>query len=160
MSDETNFDAPATIWLWLFPVTYVAHIAEEFWGGGGYPAFMLRTRGITITPTRFLVMSGVAWGLMLVGVMLARRLRFQDWLLVCLGTLVLANGLSHTINTLLRGEYNPGLVSGVLVWIPLGVVTLFRLKGSMQGSRYMAAIAVGSGIQVVISLLAMKGGSA
>ena len=31
---------------WLFPLSYLLHIAEEYWGGEGYLAYLLRIRGV------------------------------------------------------------------------------------------------------------------
>ena len=159
MTSDTRPDRPALTWLlWLFPLTFLIHIAEEYWGGGGFSAYLARARGVNLSPTKFLVMNGIAWALMLLGVVLARKLRFSQWLLVCLSTVVLINGLSHTINTIVTGEYNPGVVSGLLIWIPLGLATLFRLKKEMQGRRYWIALAVGVAIHGVVTLTALTGG--
>jgi hypothetical protein len=158
MSNETQTNAPQSFWLWLFPLTFMIHIAEEYWGGGGLPAYMLRTRGVNLSPNRFLLMNGIALALMLLGVVLARPLKFPEWLMACLATVVMLNGLSHTVTTLVRAEYNPGVASGLLIWIPLGVLMLWRLKKTMQGRRYWLAVAVGVAIQGIVSLLAISGG--
>jgi hypothetical protein len=158
MADEIGSDQAAAILPWLFPATFLVHIAEEYWGGGGYSAYMARARGVNLPPSRFLLMNGFGLGLMTLGVLLARKYRFTQWLVVCLGALVLGNGLSHTINGVVSREYNPGLVSGLLIWIPLGLVTLVSLKAKMVGRRYWTALCIGIGIQVVVALLAMTGG--
>jgi Protein of unknown function with HXXEE motif len=158
MTSETGYDRATIIWLWLFPLTFLVHIAEEYWGGEGFSAYLARARGVQLSPTRFLVMNGIGWVLMIVGVILARKLGFAQWLLVCLGMVVMGNGLSHTINTLVTGEYNPGVISGLLIWIPLGAATLLRLKKEMQGRRYWVALAVGIAIQGVVALMALTGG--
>lgn len=158
MAEETFAGACAALRLWLFPATYLIHVAEEYWGGGGYSAYMLRTRGVELAPTRFLVLNGIGLALMVLGVVLARQLKFSGWLGVCLATLTLANGLSHTIQTLRTSEYNPGLISGLLIWIPLGAFLLLHQRGNMRSRRYWSAFAVGAGIQVCVSLLAISGG--
>jgi hypothetical protein len=158
MTDETRFERWAVVWSWLFPAIYLAHIAEEFWGGGGYSAYVARTRGVTLSPVRFLVLTGLGWALIVVGIILARKFKFTQWLMVCLSTVVAANGLSHTINSVIRAQYNPGLISGLLIFIPLGMATLVYLKRRMQGRRYFVALLVGIAIQGVVSLLAQSGG--
>ena len=159
MADETRFDRWETLLLWLFPVTFLVHIAEEYWGGGGFSAYISRTRGVNLPPTRFLILNGLGCVLIVVGIILARRLRFSQWLLVCLGTIVLINGFSHTINSIVTAEYNPGVVSGLLIWIPFGAVVLFRLKKRMRARRYWTALAVGVAIHGVVTLLALTGGN-
>jgi hypothetical protein len=158
MADEKRYDKTVVILSWLIPLAYLLHIAEEYWGGGGYSAYMARARGVHITPARFLFLNGIGCGLMLLGVFLARRLRFLEWLMVCLGTVEAANGVSHSITAALTTSYNPGLVSGLLIFIPLGVAGLYLLRNRMSRGRYWTALAVGVGIQLVVSLLALSGG--
>jgi hypothetical protein len=150
-------NALTPVWLWLFPVVYLLHVAEEYWGGGGFSAYVARTRGVNLSPAKFLMMNGLGWTLMIVGLFLATRLKFSQWLMVCLATAFLINGLSHTINAVLRAEYNPGLISGLLVFIPLGAVVLPRLKGEMRGRRYFGALLTGALINGVVLWLALGG---
>lgn len=159
MADETRSDKTITLLLWLMPATYLLHIAEEYWGGEGFPAYIARTRGVHLAPSRFLLMNGIGCALMVLGVVLAHRFKFTNWLLVCLGMVVMGNGLSHTINSIVTREYNPGVVSGLLVWIPLGLLSLVYAKRNMAGRRFWAALAIGIGILVVVALLALSGGN-
>jgi hypothetical protein len=158
MSDEKRYDASVLILSWLIPLAYLIHISEEYWGGGGYSAYMARVRGVQISPVRFLVLNGIGCGLMLLGMFLARRLRFLEWLVVCLCTVEAANGVSHTLTAVVKSSYNPGLVTGLLLFIPLGAASLYLLKKSMSRNRYLTAMAVGVAIQGVVSLLALSGG--
>ena len=159
MTDETRSDRTQTILLWLFPATYLIHISEEYWGGGGFSAYMARTRGVNLPPSRFLWMNGIGLALMVLGVVLAQRYRFPLWLLACFGAITMGNGLSHTINSAVSRQYNPGVVSGLLIWIPLGLVTLLYLKRKMPPRSYWTAMAIGFGILVVVALLALSGGN-
>lgn len=159
MAHEKQYGKSLILWAWLLPVAYLIHISEENWGGGGYPAYMLRVKGIHISQTRFLVLTGLGWALMLLGLYLARRLRFLEWMIVCLAMVEAANGVSHTITAVATRTYNPGLVSGLLVFIPLGAVILFRLWRGMSGSRYLTAVSVGIAIQLIVSLIALRSGN-
>ncbi|HEV2912473.1 MAG TPA: HXXEE domain-containing protein [Pyrinomonadaceae bacterium] len=141
--------------LWLYPALYALHVAEEHWAGGGFPAYLERTRGVYLTPTRFLLMNGVGWALMIAGIVASRRLGFSRWLLVCLAAVLLINGLAHTANAALRAEYNPGLVSASLLFIPVGLYTLARLRRAMRGRRYAGAIVAGIIIHGLVFLLAL-----
>jgi hypothetical protein len=158
MTDEKRYDMSVLIWSWLIPLAYLIHICEEYWGGGGYSAYMARVRGVNISSTRFLVLNSIGCGLMLLGMFLARRLKFLEWLAVCLCTVEAANGVSHTITAVVKSSYNPGLVTGLLIFIPLGAAGLYLLKKSMSRRRHLTAMAVGVGIQGVVSLLALSGG--
>lgn len=151
-------DKSITLWSWLFPITYLIHIAEEFYGGEGYPAYLKRLRGVDMSPTKFLVGQGIALALIVAGILISRRLDFPRQLLVILGTVVLVNGLSHLGTSLLYREYGPGLVSGVLIWVPFGIASLVRFKGGMSARRYWLYVATGIAINALIALITLKGG--
>jgi hypothetical protein len=153
----TSSSMIAAIWPWLFPATYLAHIAEEYWGGGGFSVHLARSKGIRLTPARFLALTGAGWVLMVAGILLSHALKFPQLLLVVLATVVLINGLWHALGSVTEGGYTPGLITGVLVWAPLGAVTLFVLRGSMGGRRYLAGLAVGVAVHVVVTWLASRG---
>lgn len=146
------------IWAWLFPLTYLIHIAEEYVAGVALAPSPNKIRGANMTATQFLILNGFACALLVLGMILSRRYGFRQWLLVCLATVVMVNGLFHIAGTIrIAGRYNPGLISGVLIWIPLGIVTLMRMKKSMRPNKYWVAMAVGVGINVVVLLIARSG---
>ena len=153
----TFSDALVHLWPWLFPATYVVHIVEEYWGGGGFSEYSARAKGIHFSPRRFLLLTGLGGVLIVAGIVIAQNLKFPQLLLVILGTIVLLNGLSHSISSVLKAEYNPGLISGIVLWIPLGAATLFLLQETMTGRRYATAVLGGVAIHVIVSWLALRG---
>src|SRR2546428_13091977 len=108
-SNGTQYFPPSTLWLWLFPATYLIHIAEEYWGGEGYSAYLFRLRGVHLSPTRFLAVQAMGFALVVAGVVISRQLKFPEYMTVILGALVLSNGITHTITALWDGGYGPGL---------------------------------------------------
>ena len=160
MKTETNFQSRAAInfWLWVFPVTYLIHIAEEYWGGEGYPAYILRLRGVHMSTTRFLVAQSVGVVLITLGVILSRRFNFPQMMLVILGSIVLVNGITHSLTALSILRYGPGLWSSIFIWIPLGIFTLLCFKKGVSRRKYWIAVAIGVGVNVVVGILTMRGG--
>jgi uncharacterized membrane protein HdeD (DUF308 family) len=146
------------LWPWLFPVTYLVHIAEEYFGGEGYSAYLLRLRDVQLSPARFLLVQAIGLALMILGIILARRLQFPTLLTVILGAVVLVNGLTHTVFSLVYSEYIPGLITSILIWIPLGIATLMRFRRTMREARYWFCVALGVGINGIIELVTSRGG--
>ncbi len=95
---------------------------------------------------------------MIVGIILARRLNFPKQLSVVLGALVLVNGLTHTILSLAYAEYVPGLLTSILLWIPLGVATLVGSRRTMRQTRYCLCVGLGVAINGIIELVTTKAG--
>jgi len=142
---------------WLFPLTYLIHIAEEYWGGEGYPAYILRVRGVHLTTTRFLVAQTLGTVLMAVGIILARRLNFSYLMLIIMASIVLVNGLTHTVTSLTNGGYGPGVLSSALIWIPLSLFCLIRFKNNLSSKRYLIGIAIGLSVNVLVYVITMRG---
>jgi hypothetical protein len=137
----------------LFPLTYALHIAEEYWGGEGYPAYLLQVHGVHFSAARFWVWQSVGIVLMIAGVFLAHRLNFPHLLLIILATVFFKNALTHIVRSALRTTYEPGLVTSILLWVPLGATTLIQLRGLMRVRRYLLGIAIGLGVSAMIELI-------
>jgi hypothetical protein len=151
-------DKAVNLLSWLLPLTYLIHIAEEYWGGEGYPAYIYRVRGVYLAPSRFLVAQAIGFGLVVLAVILARQFTFPTMMLVILSTTVMGNALTHTVSALPTLSYNPGLLSSLLIWLPLGIFVLVRFKREVSPQRYWLAIAIGVGINVAIGVITMRGG--
>src|SRR3981081_4584127 len=105
MTTQTNvslgiYDRATIFWSRLFPLSYLIHIAEEYWGGEGYPAYIFRLRGVHMSTGRFLAAQSVGFVLVTIAVVLARRLKFLPMMLVILGTVVAGNAVTHTVTAL------------------------------------------------------------
>lgn len=156
---EPSLKIPAAQWLWTFVVTYIIHIAEEYWGGEGYSAHLLKHRGVYMSPTRFLIIQAIGTALMAAGVLLARRLKFTNAMAVILGAAVLGNAITHTVNALRTQSYEPGLISAIVIWMPLGLFSiLYFRRHVMNKTRFWIALAIGIGINLVIAIITISGG--
>jgi hypothetical protein len=164
MTTQANFslgiyDRRTILWSWLFPLSYVIHIAEEYFGGEGYTAYILRLRGVHMSTSRFLAAQSVGFILVTIGVVAAKKLKFLPMMLVILGALVAGNAITHTVTALSILSYGPGLFSSIFVWGPLGIATVIRYKSAIDDQRqYWIAIAIGIAVNVVVGILTMRGG--
>jgi Protein of unknown function with HXXEE motif len=139
-------------WAWLFPISYLIHIAEEYWGG--FPAWIARFWGVESSLSNFLSWNGGALLMMTVGVAIALKTKSYRWLLVSFGTVVLINGLVHAGASVLTRSYSPGVISGLLLFIPLGAITLLRARKTVNRRTLRAGVIVGVLMHAVVVLLA------
>ena len=139
-------------WAWFFPVSYLAHIAEEYWGG--FPAWVERFWGVASSEANFLAWNGGAWVMMCVGVGLVLVTKSYRWLLVSFGTVVLINAAAHALASAVTWSYSPGLISGLLLYVPLGLFTLRRARVSVNARTRRAGVIVGVVMHLVVVLLA------
>ncbi|HKP87298.1 MAG TPA: HXXEE domain-containing protein [Blastocatellia bacterium] len=141
-------------WPLLFPVTYLAHVAEEYWCGGGFYDWLSRFAGVNLTPERFLELNAYAWVVMLLISLLAIAISSMRWAVIPLATAVLVNGLAHAVGSIITLSYSPGLFTGLLLWVPLGAFTLRREYGVRSRKVYYAAIVFGLALHAAVTLAA------
>jgi len=158
--DLKNHERPLGVidlWSWLFPLTYLLHVAEEYWVGEGYPAYILRVRGVHLSSTRFLMAQALGTVLMAAGIMLARRFNFPHLMIIIMASMVLVNGLTHTLMSLSNGGYGSGVLTSALIWIPLGIFVLVRFRQDLSRKRYLIGVAIGLAVNVLVFLITMRG---
>ena len=143
----------SSVWIWIFPITFLIHITEEYFGGEGYSGYLLRLRGIALSPQRFLVGQAIAFALMIAGIILAKHFKFLNYMIVIMGAVVLINALTHCVQSVAHGQYVPGLVTAIILWLPLGLITLLRFKSQMRTSSYWACVALGVAIISAVEIL-------
>jgi hypothetical protein len=148
----TRTDSFIGNWAWLFPLSYLIHILEEYWGG--FPAWIARFWGVESSSGNFLSWNGGALVMMMVGIMLVLKTKSYRWLLVSFGMVVLINGLVHAIASVVTKSYSPGLVSGLLLFIPLGAFTLTRAHRQVNRRTFRAGLIVGVLMHMFVVLLA------
>jgi hypothetical protein len=151
-------DKFTNLWSWIFPLTYLIHIAEEYWGGEGYSAYIFRVRGVQLSPARFLAAQSLGFFLVTLAVILARQFSFPQTMLLILGTIVLINGLTHSFTSITTHSYGPGLYSSIFLWLPLGIITLLRFRCAVSTKRYLMCIGIGVLVNVLIGVITMRGG--
>ncbi len=141
------------IWATLFPVTYLLHIAEEYYCGAGFPQYMLKYYQVELTEARFLTLQLIGLIAMIVGLWLSTNLRFPRTMLVILGSVVLTNGAVHLMRSAANARYEPGLITGVLLWMPLGLTTIYLNRAEMSSKRLIFSIGIGLGISGLVELI-------
>lgn len=105
----------------MFPLTYVAHIAEEYWVDfAGWAQQILPLR---MTGRELLGWNIAGLLLMTLGVVLARERRRWRWVMTTLAGIVLVNVFFHAALSVAVRSYSPGLATVLLLWLPLGFWT-------------------------------------
>jgi hypothetical protein len=143
-----RFDDPAL--LYLFPASYFLHLVEEsmstapivHWGVPAHRPLM---------QAFFLTANASAMALMLLGIRLVRRGPAFHWIVPALATAVLLNTLGHLSGSLSVRGYSAGLVTAVVMWIPLGLLTLLRTWDQAPAGVLRAGVAAGAAIELIVT---------
>ncbi|HSE39808.1 MAG TPA: HXXEE domain-containing protein [Acidobacteriota bacterium] len=139
--------------LWFLILTLPIHVAEEFWAGEGFLKWNARTSGANFSVQKFFILLALAFALVILGALLVRRYPRMRWIISALATISLINGISHLISTISHYRYSPGLISGVLLWIPGCAWILLRESRSTTRKTYYGGAITGLAIHTVITLI-------
>lgn len=148
---------PVGRWVLLMPLTYVCHIAEEYWAGESFYRWVARL-GWTLSDERFLVLNAVALAVMTGALLLSLRVRRAAVAVPAFSSAILLNAGLHIAASVLTASYSPGLITGVVLWIPLGGYMLQRSWTSLPHRQMSIGIALGICAHGLVTGLAMAGG--
>lgn len=113
-------------------IAYLAHQFEEhgvdLYGRvyyfHGYANAVIAERGLSLTPLMILKINSVAvWFACFLALWGGRR---YNWPGLVAAGLVICNGMLHIALAITKGEYNPGLLTSIVVFLPLAVL-YFRM---------------------------------
>jgi hypothetical protein len=93
---------------------------------------------------------------MAAAVVFALRRPTRAPLVVALATAVVINAALHVGGTLLTATYAPGLISGVLLWLPLGVATLARSHRALPEQSFRFGVLIGVVVHILVPLVGIS----
>jgi hypothetical protein len=140
-------------WIIFLPISFLAHICEEWLGGPGFPAWTQNKLGMGISPGRFALMSGSGLLLMTVSVVAALRHRKVAWLAATFAAMITLNGLLHAIATAAFSTYSPGTITGLMVFVPLGSLTLLSMSRRLPRQQFVLAALGGVAFHTIVLLI-------
>jgi Protein of unknown function with HXXEE motif len=151
----TNQEVKPGNWIWLFPVTYVCHVSEEYFGG--FTKVAAASGGRAMGTKEFFLLTSIGFLFIAAGMILVRNKKSMRWILITLSTIFFVNALSHTTWTILARAYNPGIITSWLLWIPLALFTCLRFHPIMSPKNFWISVVVGSSINLIVSIVAFLG---
>jgi hypothetical protein len=135
--------------VWLFPVTYALHVAEEHLLD--FPEWLSAEMGVPLASGEFLLLN--AFGLSLMSLSIAIALpnpRRYAWLFAGLASTLVLNAVTHAAACVLTASYSPGTASAVLFWLPMSFVVFRRCAPALAGWRLAASVAGGFAVHLVV----------
>jgi Domain of Unknown Function (DUF1080)/Protein of unknown function with HXXEE motif len=98
------------------------------------------TGGVVLQPPEFVILNRIGCVVMTIGVALVNESRRWRWVLTALGGIVLLNAAMHAIGSVVTRSDSPGLVTGLVLWIPLGLFTLRREVRSAARPTFLKGV--------------------
>lgn len=138
--------------LWLFIPAYGIHVAEEWFAH--FPVWIGRVVGGALPAAAFFAINGVAMALAIIGVRAAVSREDRGWIAVAIATIALVNTLAHLGGSLLTSSYSPGLISAIVLYVPLGLLTMVRAGEQAEGRQVTQGVAAGVVIHALVFVVA------
>jgi hypothetical protein len=141
--------------LWLFPPAYAVHILEELYAGEGFRAWLARIAGSPLPLEWFLLANVAGMALLLVAVRRASQAERAGWMAVAVATTAIVDVLAHLIGMLVTAHYSPGLIVGIVLYVPLGSLALLRAAHQARADVVRRGVLAGVAIQVAMLVAAL-----
>ena len=135
----------------LIPFTLLIHQLEEYFGR--FPQWYSNLLNAQLSNRDFIIINSI--GLLVIMVAsLSYFFNKNNMILVALGTLVFVNGWVHLLASLFTLSYSPGTISGIVLFIPLGLVVYKKILPKLKSSEKVIAISVGFFVLILVSTIA------
>lgn len=138
--------APFRQVVWVAPIAYALHILEEFWQ---FPLWVSAHFAPGFTSARFVIANAIMMVVLvsLTALVSVLRARAVDFLYFCwLSGQLFHNALFHIGTTAYFGVYSPGLLSAILLYVPVSyyIARAAHQEGRIGNVGGIAALAVGA----------------
>lgn len=143
---------PTGPWVWLFPLAYGLHIAEEH--AFHFPAYVANVSGRHISDSQFLFLNAAFWLLMVAAVVVVQARPLHAWLVITLTAVLGINAAVHLLGSIVTALYSPGSVTAVLLYVPLVVYAPRRVLPHVSRGLAMRAVALGAAMHAGALVLA------
>jgi hypothetical protein len=127
--------------VWLFVAAYGVHVLEEY--AGGFPEWMAAVLGRPLPRPAFIAINAVAFVVLCAAARLSTTSKSRGWLAVAIATIVFANGILHLLGSLATASYSPGLLTGMVLYLPLGQLALLRAREQAPAALFWRGILTG-----------------
>lgn len=135
----------------LVPVSFLAHQLEEYFGS--FPGWFSDLLNADLSNQDFIIINAI--GLILIsGLAFSFISSKNNMILAVLGTIVLVNGIVHLALSLFTFSYSPGVITGVLFFLPLGITINKKIFPQLSDNEKNISIAIGVIFLFSVSLIA------
>ncbi len=140
--------------VWLFPFAYLIHLLDEFFFGGGFAMWYSNLLNANLSEYDFLIINSTAFVLVITVSILYSLGKIKNFIPAVLGTLFFMNGLVHLMLSVATWIYSPGTISGIIIYIPLGVIVYKNIFPLLTQDQRTSSIITAIILHILISIIA------
>jgi hypothetical protein len=133
-------------------VAFAIHQLEEYFGGflEWYPMIM----NAKLSSEDFILINTIA---LLITVFFAMMYSLgirNNFIFVVIGSLFFVNGIVHLMATIFSWSYSPGVISGLVIFLPLGRLIYHRIYPQLPENQRIPSILIGILLLFTVSMIA------
>lgn len=140
--------------VWILPIVYIFHLIEEYFGGEGLPLWLSEFIKAEISNLVFIIINSIALTIVVVFAFIYSFIKQINVLFLALITLFFVNGLLHLFLSIYTFSYSPGTITGVILYLPMGIYLYKLLRPELTNSQRSTGITLGIVLHILVVLIA------
>jgi len=141
---------------WLAPPAYLIHLFDEYFSAEGLPNWISGVFNVNLSVDDFIIINSIGFVAVLITITLYSLDKIGHFFPAALGVLFFINGIIHLVASIFTASLSPGTISGVLLYIPLGILIFGRIFPALTEVQRSLAIVTGIIIQIIVSAAAFN----
>ena len=138
--------------LWLLPAAYALHILEEWYAG--FSEWVALVVGAPLPRAAFIVINAIAMALAIAATRASTRREHYGWAGIAVASILFVNALAHVLGTAITRTYSPGLITGLVLYVPIAGLVLLRASTQAASGAFLRGVVVGIALHAVVFLIA------
>ena len=138
--------------LWLLPLAYAVHVLEEWFAG--FPEWIALVAGTPLSRAAFVVINSIAMPAAIAATRAAARRDDDGWAGIAIATILFSNAFAHAFGTIITRTYSPGLISGIVLYVPIAGLVLLRAWSQATPGALGRGIGVGLALHAGVFVIA------
>jgi len=142
--------------VWLLPLAFIFHLLEEYFADPGLAAWISDFFDTDLSINDFIFINAIAFGILFLFAITYTFWNANNMILLAIGTLFFVNGIIHLLASLYTLSYVPGIVTGLVIYIPLGLVVFKKIVPLLSEKQAVLGISIGILIQFVVMAISSR----
>jgi len=136
---------------WFLPAAYLIHLADEYFSGEGFHNWFSGMFNVSLSLNDFIIINAFGFSAVILITVLYTLNKVSHFIIAVIGSLFFINGIIHIAASILTLSYSPGTISGLLVYLPLGLLMYKKIFPLIPHPQQIWVVGGGLLFQVIVA---------
>lgn len=141
---------------WFLPAAYLLHLFDEYFIGAGFAGWFSMLFKASLSESNFIVINAVGFTIILIIAILYTFGKANNFVLAVVGSLFFINGIIHPLVSILTATFSPGTITGVIIYLPLGILVFKKIFPLLQEQQRMFSVVLAIAFHLLVSAVALN----